>query len=126
MGLAAWIVEKLQSWSDVPDGLWSVYTRDEVLQLLTETWATASVGPSMRMYEANGRIPPSQLTRRVEVPSGFSLFPGDILRPPPEWLERSTRLVRLTAPSRGGHFAAFEQPDIYAAEIRDFVRSLTS
>lgn len=122
-GLAAWIVEKIQSWSDDRDGLWSVYRQDDVLQLLTETWVTGSIGPSMRMYAANSRLPAEQLTRRVEVPSGFSLFPGDILRPPRDWLERSTNLVWLSEPARGGHFAAFEQPEIYADELRAFVRA---
>jgi hypothetical protein len=50
-------------------------------------------------------IPPAQLARRVEVPSGISLFPGDILRPP-----------------RGGHFAPFEEPELYAQELRESFR----
>ena len=56
------------------------------------------------------------------MPSGFSLFPGDILRPPRAWLERTTNLVRVTEPARGGHFAPFEQPELYAEELRDFFR----
>jgi pimeloyl-ACP methyl ester carboxylesterase len=53
----------------------------------------------MRMYRANAAIPPAQHARRVEVPSGFSLFPGD-----------------------GGHFAPFEEPELYAEELRAFFR----
>lgn len=125
-GLAAWILEKIEAWSDVRDGLWSVYRPDDVLQLLTETWLTGSVGASMRMYAANAALPPGQLMRRVEVASGFSLFPADILRPPREWLERSTNLVWFSEPARGGHFAAFEQPDLYVDELRTFVRAVSS
>ena len=121
-GLAAWIVEKLRSWSDGGGDLASVYSADEILTNLTIYWLTQTIGSSMRMYAANAAIPPAQLARRVEVPSGFSLFPGDILRPPRAWLERTTNLVRLTEPARGGHFAAFEQPELYAAELRDFFR----
>ncbi|MGI3780744.1 MAG: epoxide hydrolase family protein [Janthinobacterium lividum] len=121
-GLAAWIVEKLRSWSDCDGDLASVYTADEILTNLTIYWLTQTIGSSMRMYAANAAIPPAQLARRVEVPSGFSLFAGDILRPPREWLERTTDLVRLTEPTRGGHFAPFEQPELYATELRDFFR----
>ena len=121
-GLAAWIVEKLRSWSDCGGDLASVFTADEVLTLLTSYWLTETIGSSMRMYAANAAIPPAQLARRVEVPSGFSLFGGDILRPPRAWLERTTNLVSLTEPARGGHFAPFEQPELYAAELRAFFR----
>ncbi|GAB2575346.1 epoxide hydrolase family protein [Microlunatus antarcticus] len=121
-GLAAWIVEKLRSWSDDDGDLSSVFTADEILTNLTIYWLTGTIGSSTRMYAANAAIPPAQLARRVEVPSGFSLFPGDILRPPRAWLERTTNLVRLTEPARGGHFAAFEQPELYAEELRTFFR----
>ena len=80
----------------------------------------------MRMYAANAAIPPAQLARRVEVPSGFSLFPGDIVRPPRPWLERTANTVRVTEPPRGGHFAPFEEPELYAQELRDFFRPFRS
>jgi pimeloyl-ACP methyl ester carboxylesterase len=120
-GLAAWIVEKLRAWSD-GDDLGRSYSRDEILTLVSMYWFTGTIGSSMRMYSANGAIPPAQLARRVEVPSGFSLFPGDIVRPPREWLERSTNLVSVTTPERGGHFAPFEEPELYAEEMRAFFR----
>ena len=118
-GLAAWIVEKLQSWSD--RGLQN-YTKDEILTNVTIYWLTETIGSSIRMYAANWAIPPAQLARRVEVPSGFSIFAGDIVRPPRAWLERSTNLARATEPLRGGHFAAFEEPESYAQELREFFR----
>ena len=121
-GLAAWIVEKLRSWSDCGGDVESVYTRDEILTAVTLYWVTGTIGSSTRMYHANAAIPPAQLTRRVEVPSGFSLFPGDLLRPPPSWLHRTANTVRISEPPRGGHFAAFEQPELYAQELRDFFR----
>ena len=80
----------------------------------------------MRMYSANAAISPAQLARRVEVPSGFSLFPGDLLRPPRAWLERTANTVRVTEPARGGHFAPFEEPELYAQELRDFFRPFRS
>jgi pimeloyl-ACP methyl ester carboxylesterase len=118
-GLAAWIVEKLRSWSDNFD---ETYTMDEVLTNVTIYWLTGTIGSSMRMYHANAAIPPAQHARRVEVPSGFSLFPGDLLRPPRAWLERTANLVHLGEPAKGGHFAPFEEPELYAAELREFFR----
>lgn len=121
-GLAAWILEKLRAWSDCDGDPWSVYTRDEVLALLTEYWATGTIGSAMRMYHANAAIPAEQLERRVEVPSGFSIFPGDIVRAPREWLERTTNLVFHHELDRGGHFAPFEQPDLFVDELHAFLQ----
>ncbi|MFI0366959.1 epoxide hydrolase family protein [Actinomadura sp. 1N219] len=121
-GLAAWIVEKLRSWSDCDGDVERRFTKDEILTNVTLYWLTGTIGSSMRMYHANAAIPPAQLARRVEVPSGFSLFRGDIVRPPRAWLERTTNVVRVTEPARGGHFAPFEEPELYAEELRAFFR----
>ena len=121
-GLAAWIVEKLRSWSDCDGEVERRFTKDEILTNVTLYWLTGTIGSSMRMYRANAAIPPAQHARRVEVPSGFSLFAGDVVRPPRAWLERTTNLVRMTEPARGGHFAPFEEPELYAEELRAFFR----
>ena len=121
-GLAAWIVEKLRAWSDCDGDIERSFTKDEILTNVTIYWLTATIGSSMRMYKANAAIPPAQLTRRVDVPSGFSIFAGDVVRPPRAWLERVTNAVYLTEPARGGHFAPFEEPELYAQELRDFFR----
>jgi pimeloyl-ACP methyl ester carboxylesterase len=120
--LAAWIVEKLRAWSDCGGDIERSFTKDEILTNVTIYWLTRTIGSSMRMYHANGAIPREQLGRRVEVPSGFSLFPGDLLLPPRAWLERTANVVRVTEPPRGGHFAPFEEPELYAAELREFFR----
>ncbi|MFD6165878.1 epoxide hydrolase family protein [Oerskovia sp. NPDC060287] len=122
VGLAAWIVEKLRAWSDCGGDVERAFTKDEILTDVTIYWLTRSIGSSVRMYAANAAIPPAQLARRVEVPSGFSIFAGDVVRPPRAWLERTTNLVSMTEPARGGHFAAFEEPELYAQELRDFFR----
>jgi pimeloyl-ACP methyl ester carboxylesterase len=121
-GLAAWIVEKLRAWSDCGGDIERSFTRDEILTNITIYWLTQTIGSSMRMYHADAAIPPEQHARRVEVPSGFSLFAGDIVRPPRAWLERIANVVRVTQPSRGGHFAPFEEPELYAEELRAFFR----
>ena len=122
VGLAAWIVEKLRSWSDCDGDIERCFTKDEILTLLTQFWVTGAIGPSVRMYNANATISPEQLSRRVEVPSGFSIFPADLVRAPRDWLERTANVVRATEPPRGGHFAPFEQPQLYVQELREFFR----
>jgi pimeloyl-ACP methyl ester carboxylesterase len=122
-GLAAWIVEKLRAWSDCDGDIERSFTKDEILTNVTLYWLTGTIGSSIRMYRANAAIPLAQHARRVEVPSGFSLFPGDIgARPPRAWLERAANVVRVTEPARGGHFAPLEEPEVYAEELRAFFR----
>ncbi|MFE5114023.1 epoxide hydrolase family protein [Streptomyces sp. NPDC056663] len=117
-GLAAWVVEKLHAWSDCGDDLESGYTRDEILDLLTECWVTGTIGSSIRSYRAMVGIPAEQLLRRVVVPSGFTMFPRDFKNAPRAWLERMTNLVYYSAPERGAHFVPFEEPDLYVQELR--------
>jgi len=120
-GLAAWIVEKLQSWSDCGGDLESLYTRDEILDLLTEYWVTGTIGSSIRSYRAMVEIPADQLPRRVEVPSGFTMFPRDFKNAPRPWLERMTNLVYYSEPTSGGHFVPFEDAELYVQELRKFL-----
>ncbi|MFR9727976.1 epoxide hydrolase family protein [Saccharopolyspora sp. MS10] len=121
-GLAAWIVEKLRAWSDCGGDVERSFTRDEILTNVTLHWLTGTIGSAMRMYRANAAIPAARHARRVEVPSGFSRFPADIVRPPRAWLERTANVVRVTDHERGGHFAPFEEPELYAGELREFFR----
>lgn len=121
-GLAAWIVEKLRGWSGCDGDIERSFTKDEILTNVTIYWLTETIGSSMRMYKANSAIPTAQLARRVDVPSGFSIFAGDVVRPPRAWVERTTNAVYFTEPPRGGHFAPFEEPELYAQELREFFR----
>jgi pimeloyl-ACP methyl ester carboxylesterase len=121
-GLASWMVEKMRAWSDCGGDVERSFTKDELLTNITMYWLTETIGSSMRMYRANAAISEEQRLRYVKTPSGFSLFPGDLLTPPREWLERTANVVRFTEPPRGGHFAPFEEPELYAQELRDFFR----
>jgi pimeloyl-ACP methyl ester carboxylesterase len=72
--------------------------------------------------DAGWSLGPAEHARRVEVPSGFTIFPEETVRPPRAWLERVANAVRVTEPTRGGHFAPFEEPELYAEELRVFFR----
>ena len=121
-GLAAWIVEKFRTWSDSGGNVEKKFTKEELLTNITIYWLTETIGSSFRLYHDAAQIPMDQHARRVEVPCGIAAFPGDIAIPPRSWAERTSRIVRWTEMPRGGHFAAFEEPELYAEDLRAFFR----
>ena len=125
VGLAGWIVEKYRTWSDCHGDVESRFTKDELLTTVTIYWVTQTIGSSTRMYYENQRsLWNMEQGERVEAPTGVALFPQDIARPPREWAERSFNLGRWTEMTKGGHFAALEEPQMLAEDIRAFFRPL--
>lgn len=124
-GLAAWIVEKFRSWSDCGGDVESRFTRDELLTNITIYWATETIGSSFLYYyePSHGHVPKDS-KKRVEIPTGFALFPKDLGHPPREWAERFFNVERWKKMPRGGHFAAMEEPELFAEEMRAFYRPL--
>ena len=124
-GLAAWIVEKYRTWSDCDGDVESRFTKDELLTTITIYWVTQTISSSTRMYYENQRHTWSMKpAERIQVPLGMALFPQEISRPPREWAERSYNVRRWTEMPRGGHFAALEEPELLAEDIRAFFRPL--
>jgi pimeloyl-ACP methyl ester carboxylesterase len=125
-GLAAWIVEKFRVWSDCGGDVESVFTKDQLLANISLYWFTGAIGSSFWPYYArmHGQWPiPEGVT--VDVPTGYCEFPREILRPPRSLAKRTyTDLRRWSVMPRGGHFAAMEQPDALADEVRAFFRPL--
>jgi microsomal epoxide hydrolase len=127
-GLAAWIVEKFRGWSDCGGDVESRFTRDELLTHIMIYWITESIGTSFLPYYDYSNA--SALTWVKEgfknwaglskVPAAFALFPKDISRPPREWAERFFNVQRWTEMARGGHFAAMEEPQLLAEDIRSW------
>ena len=115
-GLAAWLVEKLRGWTDCDGDVESVFTRDELLTWVTAYWVTGSIGTSFTPYATAGPKPP-----RVTPPAVFTIFPRDLVNAPREFAERFFDVRGWREEARGGHFAAWEQPDRYAAGVRDAV-----
>ncbi|HEV2913909.1 MAG TPA: epoxide hydrolase [Pyrinomonadaceae bacterium] len=124
-GLAAWIVEKFRAWSDCDGDIERRFTKDELLTNLTIYWATETINSSIRLYYESRHNPtPFAEGERVTVPTALAIFPKDIDRPPREWAERSYNVERWTMMPRGGHFAAMEEPELLAQDIRAFFRPL--
>lgn len=124
MGLAAWILEKFREWSDCGGDLYSTFTRDELLTNVTLYWMTQTIQSSFRLYYENRRAPLHfKQDDFVRPPCAIARFPKEILSPPREWVERGYNVQRWTHMPRGGHFAAAEQPELLAEDLRTFFRS---
>jgi microsomal epoxide hydrolase len=124
-GLAAWIIEKFRAWSDCGGNLDNAFTQDELLTNITLYWVTGAIGSSFWPYYARMHNPwPIPEGARVGVPTGYVEFPAEILRPPRSVAEKVYNIQRWTKMDKGGHFAALEQPEALAREIREFFRPL--
>jgi microsomal epoxide hydrolase len=126
VGLAAWIVEKFRAWTDCGGDPERALSRDEMLANISLYWFTGAIGASFWPYYARMHGPwPIPEGATVDVPTGYAAFPREILRPPRSLAARTyTDLRRWTVMPRGGHFAALEQPEALAQEIRAFFRPL--
>ncbi len=121
-GLLAWLVEKFRAWSDCDGDPERAFTRDEILANATIYWATGAIGSSFWPYydrlHAGWPLPEGRIT----VPTGYAAFPREILRPPRTVAERAFNIRHWTPMAAGGHFAALEQPEALAGDIRAFFR----
>ena len=125
-GLAAWIIEKFRVWSDCDGSVETAFARDRLLANISFYWFTAAINSSFWPYYARMHRPwPIPEGRTVGVPTGYAEFPREILRPPRSLAARTyTDIRRWSVMTRGGHFAALEQPEALAHEVREFFRPL--
>ncbi|MDQ4107638.1 MAG: epoxide hydrolase 1 [Actinomycetota bacterium] len=127
VALAAWVIEKFWSWTDHDGDLERVLTRDDLLDNLMLYWLPRTGASSARLYResirrVNGWIS-GTVTDVIDVPTGCSVFPRELQRPSRRWAEKRFTDIRYwNEPARGGHFAAFEQPELFVDEVRSFFR----
>ncbi|HZF13638.1 MAG TPA: epoxide hydrolase [Thermoanaerobaculia bacterium] len=132
VGLAAWIVEKFRAWSDCQGDVETRFTKDELLANIMVYWATGTIHSSFWLYydvaNAGALTWIAEMIKKwtgsSNVPTGFASFPRDLLPPPREWAERFFNIQRWTEMPRGGHFAAMEEPELLAEDLRAFFRPL--
>ncbi len=125
VGLAAWIVEKYRTWCDCGGDPEAVFTKDELLTTVMIYWVTETATSAARYYYEGRHIPEPPyvpLDEYVEVPTGCTVFPGELGFSPRSWAETRFNVQRFTFMERGGHFAALEQPELLADELRAFYR----
>jgi pimeloyl-ACP methyl ester carboxylesterase len=125
--LCAWIIEKFWAWTDCGGHPENALTRDELLDNLMLYWLPATGASSARLYweslrQVNEWISGS-VSETIDVPTGCSIFPKELQRPSRRWAQRRFPDIRYwNEPSKGGHFAAFEQPELFMNEVRSFFR----
>jgi len=125
VGLLAWIVEKFRAWSDCDGDIERRFTKDEILTNVMLYWLTGAINSSFWPYYAYRHAPWSPTPAEpIRVPFGFADFPCELLRPPRSWAERVATIRRWTVMPAGGHFAALEEPEALAQDLRAFFRDL--
>ena len=120
----AWIVEKFAAWTDGGGHPEHALTRDEILDNVMLYWLTGSGASSARLYwESFGSDLGGGSRDPVGVPTGCSIYPKEIIRISRRWAETGFSDIRYwNELDRGGHFAAFEQPELFVEELRSFFR----
>jgi pimeloyl-ACP methyl ester carboxylesterase len=127
VGLAAWILEKFKIWSDSGPTYAPTFTFDELLTSVMIYLVTDTAGSSIWFYrglleETGGNTHPGW----IDVPTAVADYPRELLngRPPESLIRHGYNLVRYRRLPKGGHFAAFEQPELFSADVIDFFLSI--
>jgi pimeloyl-ACP methyl ester carboxylesterase len=124
-GLAAWIYDKFADWTYSRGQPELSLTRDEMLDDITLYWLTDAGTSSARLYWENENNANNFNAMDISLPAAITVFPGEIYRAPRSWAERSYhKLIYFHEVDKGGHFGAWEQPQLFTEEIRTAFRSL--
>lgn len=127
-GTAAWMYEKIAEWTDSNGQPERVLTRDAILDDITLYWLTNTGASSSRFYWENNNnnfSAAAQKTATIKVPVAVTVFPHEIYRAPKNWTEQAyPSLYYFHEADKGGHFAAWEQPELFSKELREAFRPL--
>ncbi|MBB3176364.1 pimeloyl-ACP methyl ester carboxylesterase [Variovorax sp. Sphag1AA] len=127
-GLASWMFDKFTQWTYSGGDAERSLTKDEMLDDITLYWVTNSAISSARLYWENNNnnfSSPAQRTTEIKVPVAVTVFPGEIYQAPKSWTQRAyPTLVYFNEVDKGGHFAAWEEPQLFATEMRAAFKSL--
>ena len=126
VGLASWILDRFYFWCDCKEGdIEASFSRDDLITNIMIYWVTNTIGSSIRGYRTETKSPSLTSKDRVDVPVGLGLFPKDIGGiPPRELAERTLNVVYWNEMPRGGHFTAWEEPNLMAEDIVSFVKKI--
>ena len=126
VGQSAWILEKFYQWTDCNGHPENILSRDEIIDNIMFYWLTNSGASSARLYwESFGTAFSGDGDTTVKLPTGISSFPKEIVRTPRSWAEkRYTNIQYWNDLDQGGHFAAFEQPELFIQEMRNWLKTI--
>jgi microsomal epoxide hydrolase len=125
-GLAAWIVEKYQNWSDCEGNVERRFSKHELLATVTAYWLTGTITSSMRLYREYSSMRPrfGYDQAFVNVPTACAMFPREMYHPPRSWVDARYDVRRWTEMAAGGHFPALEEPGLLVEDVRAFFGEL--
>jgi pimeloyl-ACP methyl ester carboxylesterase len=123
-GLAAWIIDLFQRWCDCDGDLGTRFTKDELLTNITIYWTTETINSACRLYYETMQKMMESGDKTTKVLTGAAIFPKDLIPAPREFAERFFNLQHWTEMPSGGHFAALEEPELLANDIREFFGNL--
>ncbi|MDA8845756.1 epoxide hydrolase [Candidatus Pelagibacter bacterium] len=129
VGIAAWIIEKMYSWSDLKDNnIESVYSKDTLLANIMVYVVTKTFNTATWIYygrrEEGGRFFPKNF-KKIEIPTAAAIFPAEMSEwPPKSYVDRMFNITQWTEMPRGGHFAALEEPELLVNDLVKFSRSV--
>ncbi|WP_446731629.1 epoxide hydrolase family protein [Pseudomonas sp. OTU5201] len=122
-GLAAWFYDKYGEWVFTRGEPERAFTRDEMLDNISLYWLTNTGTSSARIYWENSAS--SAKPEPISIPAAVTIFPGEVYKPPKHWAARLYKnLVYFNRVDKGGHFAAWEEPELFSAEVRAAFTSL--
>ena len=125
VGLLGWILEKYWVWSDHDEDLWGTFERDSILTNVMIYWLTGTILSASRIYyeaKMSGRY---YLEGKIEVATAYKRYPKEPWTAPISMIEDRYNLVRFSEMDHGGHFAAFEQPELFAEDVGSFFADLS-
>ncbi len=122
LGLCAWLTEKYREWTDCDGEIRNCISWDQLLTIISLYWFSDSICSSTRIYYEEIHKP--DLVEKISLPTGAAIYPKELLQPPRAWVEASYNLLHYSTLDKGGHFAALEQPQIFAEDLWKFFHSL--
>ena len=123
VGLAAWLISYSSSGQKGKEEFKTRFSADEVLTNVMIYWVTETINSAARAYYANAHLIGEAIEKSTSVPAAVAHCPYDPPLPR-EWAARQVNLVHFTDFPRGGHFMAWEEPELYAKDLQDFMGEL--
>lgn len=120
IGFASWVLEKYRAWSDNDGDIETAFTKDQLITSIMTYLVSDNVQAAMWLYASMTEARPSAFSGRIAPPFGLSVFPRETPPPPRSAVEDRFTIVHWREMPEGGHFAAWEKPELFADEIADF------
>lgn len=120
VGFASWVLEKYRAWSDNDGDIETAFTKDQLITSVMTYLVGDNVQASMWLYASMVQARPSEFAGRIAAPFGLAVFPRETQPPPRAAVESRFNIVHWQAMPKGGHFAAWEEPELFAGEVAGF------